>query len=539
MDTDNDYSGMDATYSPEDNKLRLYAAYRLDDDTYSRVKAAGFRWAPKQELFVAPSWSPSREDLLLELCGEIDDEDYSTLDRSADRADRFSGYRDKRRTEAHDHADTFDAGPGVHGHQNRPRAERSAKRHDRQRLCAVSQWSKAEYWQHRTAGVIGHALYKARPDVRRRRILKLEALQRKHEKSRKEAADCYEAWTKIITMEGADQLLPLSDGYAVPGEMNAAQRFAYAVANTRSFCRFYHPTSEAANEEAKRIWNHGFSAYDFLTDDEFIHVPFERFTPKQFAELYTEKVTPPDATNTYSYRWSRHYELRLAYENAMLGNEGGKVAETEIEPGGWINADGWTGTVFSAAPGGWMQIHGVNRSPKTKRVTSVKVMGTVGYRDPKPGIVSVNIERLGEDAYRAPTDAEREAFKAEQKAKAKSKPKSPPLINPTPEDAERLQRLWNDRSKVVPRASGAEVCLSTQAKYSHLSRGDAVSTVGVDANGKRASYTNKPVAFRIRTAWRMSRANSVILLTDKPQKPLPLDWAAIEADAQPEPVETH
>ncbi len=44
-----------ATYSPEDNKLRLYPSCRLDSETYARVKAAGFRWAPKQELFVAPA----------------------------------------------------------------------------------------------------------------------------------------------------------------------------------------------------------------------------------------------------------------------------------------------------------------------------------------------------------------------------------------------------------------------------------------------------------------------------------------------------
>jgi hypothetical protein len=45
------------------------------------VKAAGFRWAPKQDLFVAPMWTPAREDLLIELCGEIDDEDTSLVER--------------------------------------------------------------------------------------------------------------------------------------------------------------------------------------------------------------------------------------------------------------------------------------------------------------------------------------------------------------------------------------------------------------------------------------------------------------------------
>ena len=71
-----------ATYSPEDNKLRLYASARLDAETYGRVKAAGFIWAPKQDLFVAPMWTPSREDLLIELAGEIEDEDRSLVDRA-------------------------------------------------------------------------------------------------------------------------------------------------------------------------------------------------------------------------------------------------------------------------------------------------------------------------------------------------------------------------------------------------------------------------------------------------------------------------
>jgi hypothetical protein len=60
---------MTATYSPEDNKLRLYSVSRLDSETYAQVKDAGFIWAPKQQLFVAPMWTPYRADLLTELCG--------------------------------------------------------------------------------------------------------------------------------------------------------------------------------------------------------------------------------------------------------------------------------------------------------------------------------------------------------------------------------------------------------------------------------------------------------------------------------------
>lgn len=89
-----------ATYSPDDNKLRLYAASRLDPETYKKVHDAGFRWAPKQALFVAPAWTPGREDVLLSLAGEIEDEDSTLAERQEARAERFTGYSGKRASES-------------------------------------------------------------------------------------------------------------------------------------------------------------------------------------------------------------------------------------------------------------------------------------------------------------------------------------------------------------------------------------------------------------------------------------------------------
>jgi hypothetical protein len=40
------------------------------------------------------AWTPSRADLLLELCGEIGDEDTSLVERAEERADRFDSYSD-------------------------------------------------------------------------------------------------------------------------------------------------------------------------------------------------------------------------------------------------------------------------------------------------------------------------------------------------------------------------------------------------------------------------------------------------------------
>lgn len=462
-----------ATYSPEDNKLRFYPDARLDSDVYARVKAAGFRWAPKQELFVAPKWTPGREDFLLELCGDIGDEDYSALDRSADRAERFGSYRDKRRAEAGDHADNFDGGPAAHGYQSQARAERAARRHDRQRTSAISQWSKAEYWQERTAGVISHALYKAKPGVRRKRILRIESELR--------------------------------------GEVAS-----------------YTPAHDPPLVSIHRGW-----------DDEEPS-PHVWVGPKGRGGQWV-KVASLEARKSRSTRWVAHYELRLAYERSMLEAEGGSAAEVEMEPGGFF---------------GNHQICKVNKSPATGRVVSVGIWGphpwrTDGQGKPIMGPRTVNIERFGADAYRAPTDDEREAYRTTQSARraaSKQGKGAPKLLNPTDEDAQRLQAIWNARGAALhtkhrrhcPDPYNPTECRRmTQAQYSAISKGSysVCETVAVCVDGYRPR-NSKPaeIAFRIRKrfaggSW-TGQADAVVIITDKPQKPLPLDWEAVENPAQ-------
>jgi len=174
---------MRATYSPEDNKLRLYASERLDKELYGRVKAAGFKWAPRQGLFVAPAWTPDREDLLMELCGEVEDEDTSLVERAEERADRFGGYSDIRMQEAGQAreavaaiADNIPLGqPILVGHHSERRARKDAERIENGMRRAVKLWKTSKYWTDRAAGAIRHAKYKERPSVRARRIRKLES----------------------------------------------------------------------------------------------------------------------------------------------------------------------------------------------------------------------------------------------------------------------------------------------------------------------------------------------------------------------------
>jgi Domain of unknown function (DUF3560) len=192
-----------ATYSPEDNKLRLYSVTRLDSETYARVKAAGFSWAPKQELFVAPAWTPSREDLLIELCGEVGDEDTSLVDRAEQRAERFNDYSDNRAEDAEQAreavasiADNIPLGqPILVGHHSERHARKDAERIENGMRRAVRMWETSKYWKQRAAGAIRAAKYKELPAVRARRIKGLEADKRKHERTKGKAEFCVKFWS--------------------------------------------------------------------------------------------------------------------------------------------------------------------------------------------------------------------------------------------------------------------------------------------------------------------------------------------------------
>lgn len=177
-----DYIGT-ATYSPEDNKIRIDAYERLSPELYKRVRDAGFIWAPRQKIFVAPMWTPDREDLALELCGEIGDEDKSLVERAEERAERFEEYSDKREQDANRAhaavaaiADNIPLGqPILVGHHSERHARKDAERIENGMRRAVKMWETSKYWEDRAAGALAHARYLERPDVRARRIKGLES----------------------------------------------------------------------------------------------------------------------------------------------------------------------------------------------------------------------------------------------------------------------------------------------------------------------------------------------------------------------------
>ncbi len=479
FDNDNE-----ATYCPEDDKIRLYVG-RVPREEYLALRDAGYTSTPKQDCDFVATWTVRRENIALDYAGMIGDEDQSPTDRAADRAERFAEYRNKRTAEATGHADRYDEGPKYHGYQSEAVAERRAKRHDMQATRAVTQWGKAEYWQSRTAGVISHALYVSSPGVRMGRIKKIEKEIRSAEKGHADYAKRFNAWSKLLTMPDDEKT------HAIASQISGS---SYGLQD------YKHPRSGKENG----LWS-------LLESDRNDGDPI---TGHEAATLWLENATDPDDETTGSKRYKRHLQLRLAYENQMLEAQGGRAAHVEMVAGGWI---------------GKRQIQKVNKSNATGRVTSVNVLIPYDtmYCDPakvgKGLMVSkvLKTERLSKEVYRAPTPEELEAFntaKAEAK-KANKKPKAPPTVNLTDADAEKLQAILNTRiTSHWPEQK--EVLRMTQKQYSASSKGAYARVEIINLAGGGYARSQYDTVMRVRIAGGHYNAQ-VIVLTDKPQKAAP------------------
>lgn len=198
-----------ATYSPEDNKIRLYPSARLDPETFERVKAAGFRWAPKQELFVAPAWSCAREDLAMELAGDIEAEEMTLAERAQAKADRLEGIASRRASEASAFARRADelsqsfymGQPILVGHHSERRARKDQERMHSAMDKATKAHKAIGYWQYRAESVERHANRKNDPRVRARRIKTLLSELRDLQRRLNEAHKALAVWERVTEPE--------------------------------------------------------------------------------------------------------------------------------------------------------------------------------------------------------------------------------------------------------------------------------------------------------------------------------------------------
>ncbi|PTR08656.1 MULTISPECIES: DUF3560 domain-containing protein [unclassified Novosphingobium] len=480
-----------ATYSPEDNKLRLYASTRLDAETYERVKAAGFKWAPRQELFVAPSWTPAREDLAIELAGEIEPEEMTLAERAQAKAERLEELASKRHREANAFArraselsEAFYMGqPILVGHHSERKARKTKERMDAAQAQANKAHQTANYWLYRASGVEHFANMKNDPRTRANRIKTLLAELRDLQRGINNAHAALAIWDNMTTDE----------------------KIRWAIGNM----------------DSQRI---------FATTEMYYAVEKGELSPAD-ARARCIAVAQRAATGPNRKRWIEHTLNRLAFERSMLG----EVARYEGE---------LTPVILQAF---------ARENGAEKPVATVTDPGAFELSSPYPlpaHIANGCTLDMVEDDWRDLMQAVGYTVPEAKPRRASSKPAPLPLINPTREDAERLQTIWNDQERTTCKAQGYperalpnEIKEVTQATYSSNSGGSysVFETIEISADGRRvnnrgysASVNPPPLpgVARIRiyaggSAFHKPRA--VVHISDKPAKALPLDLAAIEA----------
>ena len=478
-----------ATYSPEDNKIRIYASARLDAETYAKVKEAGFKWAPKQELFVALKWTPAREDLAIHLAGDIEPEEMTLAERAMIKAERLDALAMRKHSDANAFArradelsQAFSMGqPILVGHHSERKARKTQERMQGASSNAEKAASAANYWLYRATGVEAFANMKNCKRTRSNRIKGLLAELRDLQRGINDAQAALLIWDKMVTdeqikyalgnMDSRRTLSGLGTYYAVDkGEMSPSDARAKCIAN---------------------------------------------------AEL---RINGPTRR-----RWIDHVLNRLAFERSMLGDV--PRYDGELTP-----------VIIQA----FAREHGAEKPKATATDPDVFQLES---ELPLPMHLAANSYlELGVDEWRDLMQSTGYIVPEKKERRTSSKPAPLPLFNPSLEQAEQLQRIWN--LQMVAKCTRHqeplpnEVCAITQAKYSANPKGtySQLTAVDISADGQQVrggwrggewSLSGEPVArIRIYTGrGSFYKPNAVVAITDKPAKPLPLDLDALERAA--------
>lgn len=334
------YTSLSATYDVSDDKLRFCSLTRLSKDDYNVVSELGFKWAPKQECFYA-LWSPLREDFLVALCDEIGDEDTTPLQRAEARAERFEQYSEHREQDAQAAQAGVDAiaqyippgQPILVGHHSEKHHRRDLERMDNGMRRSVNMWAAAEYWKMRAQASLAHAQHLERPDVRHRRIKKLQAQIRRCQKE-------IEPRQAYLCMWEEETDLTLENALRITRKARLYQAFALD--------KYPRPADKSQSEDSM-------SLSDALEN--------QIITPQMAKEMSVKSWTK---TIAHYQRWIDHLQNRITYEQAMMREQVGELIEDkwqDMQVGGKI-------TVMRSSRAGWHTILKLNR--RNGKIVSVK-----------------------------------------------------------------------------------------------------------------------------------------------------------------------
>lgn len=484
-----------ATYSPEDDKIRIYLQYRIPADEYKKITDLGFRNAPKQGCQFA-IWSPQREDFALALAGNIEPEGMSLAERAAIKADRLENlaYKNIGKANAFHKAanaisERFAFGqPILVGHHSERRARKDKERMGNAMRHACRCADAVNYWNYRATSVERHANAKNSESTRTNRIRGLLAELRKMQRNINDSYLAIRRWEMIERMQGKDS-------------------FEAAV-------KYYSGMPDASP------YINDCSAWSLLEDGKISAEEVMRVSLDHHRQAVSYEMR---------FRWIEHLLNRLAYERAEQGEV--ELYEGELTP-----------VILQA----FLREFGAD-TPKSERTgAGYKAVSLV----PFPLHICENLSTeivLSESEWREKMQACGYVVPEKKQRRANSSDKaSIPLINPTKEDAERLQALWNRNmekaaeGKTGIKAKTNTVSEFTQQVYSYNSKGNysPFETVELDASGKEITQrwqggklikSGEPVC-RIRISTingEFYKPHSVIVITDKSAKAIPLDWSQV------------
>ena len=470
-----------ATYSPEDNKLRLYPSVdRLPREDYLYLRNEGFISAQKQGLFVA-HWKPYREDICVQLAGRITAEQTTLLERAEAKAERLDALAVKRAEQSNSYheaanriSERFSFGqPILVGHHSERKARRDQKKMHSAMDNAIAAQKAVEYWNWKAEGVERYANMKNCTRTRLNRIKKLLAELRGFQRSINEAKRYIDICKKVHDSTGKDTF----------------------NRDVETLVGFHDATPYYKGDSLWRQLDKGtISHQDALSK----------------CLAYNElKASSPN-----TLRWIQHTLNRLAYERSLLGEI--KLFEGDLTP-----------VILQT----FARTHGAEKPKAKKTDTGFILESPVDFPLHLSQGNSIELsdsgwcELMQSVGYEVPAPKERR----------KSAKKLVPLINPKVDEAAKLQEIWNrkaEESKHV-RSSTSKVLMISQKVFSANSKGSyaRLTTYELDINGNKvwARWNGKsaePVC-RIRVDTGSSglyEANPIVVIEDKPGKALPIEW---------------
>lgn len=182
----------EATINLEDGMIRFWPDDRLPKDEYQEVRRVGLNWKLGEQCFMAP-WQPGIVDFLAEKYDikELAEDGTDLMERAESRAEYYAGYSDNaaKRSDERDRAShAAVAGiplgqPILVGHHSEQAHRNAIKRAQDNASKAYQERQRSDYWQRRADRAVKAQAYKQRPGIISRRIDKLEAQLRKHQRN--------------------------------------------------------------------------------------------------------------------------------------------------------------------------------------------------------------------------------------------------------------------------------------------------------------------------------------------------------------------